>query len=241
MAFASDPGGTGPSFAPDDAGHRRLRPRRRASGTSRRTLAVVIGTSRWCWPATWRRGRLVTRRLHPAGRHLRGVRDGSGRPRPTVGRASDRERLAGLVSAVEAGVAMVESGELRWCSTPPGRRRTAHRRSVPQDPTKGGCMFTAIYRWRLKPGMEEQFVEGWQRVTAAYTPPAAAMAPGSISARTGPGWPTHGGRTRRHETAVTTRRSKASGSCVTPWRRTTKTFSARSSSTCSRSPTSSGS
>ena len=28
-------------------------------------------------------------------------------------------------------------------------------------------MFTAIYRWRLKPGMEKQFVEGWERVTAA--------------------------------------------------------------------------
>lgn len=28
-------------------------------------------------------------------------------------------------------------------------------------------MFTAIYRWRLKPGFEEQFVDGWQRVTAA--------------------------------------------------------------------------
>lgn len=28
-------------------------------------------------------------------------------------------------------------------------------------------MFTAIYRWRLRPGMEEQFIDGWQRVTAA--------------------------------------------------------------------------
>ncbi|HVE97842.1 MAG TPA: hypothetical protein VNA12_01535 [Mycobacteriales bacterium] len=28
-------------------------------------------------------------------------------------------------------------------------------------------MFIAIYRWRLEPGMEDQFVEGWTRVTAA--------------------------------------------------------------------------
>lgn len=28
-------------------------------------------------------------------------------------------------------------------------------------------MFAAIYRWRLKPGMEEQFVDGWERVTKA--------------------------------------------------------------------------
>ena len=28
-------------------------------------------------------------------------------------------------------------------------------------------MFTAIYRWRLKPGLEPQFVDGWERVTRA--------------------------------------------------------------------------
>ncbi|MFJ9825226.1 hypothetical protein ACIRSU_12750 [Streptomyces sp. NPDC101160] len=28
-------------------------------------------------------------------------------------------------------------------------------------------MFAVIYRWRLQPGLEEQFVEGWHRVTAA--------------------------------------------------------------------------
>ena len=28
-------------------------------------------------------------------------------------------------------------------------------------------MFTAIYRWRVKDGMEAQFVEGWERVTRA--------------------------------------------------------------------------
>ena len=28
-------------------------------------------------------------------------------------------------------------------------------------------MLTVIYRWRLRAGMEEQFVEGWRRVTAA--------------------------------------------------------------------------
>lgn len=28
-------------------------------------------------------------------------------------------------------------------------------------------MFTATYRWRLKPGKDDQFVEGWARVTAA--------------------------------------------------------------------------
>lgn len=28
-------------------------------------------------------------------------------------------------------------------------------------------MFMAIYRWRLEDGMEEQFVEGWERVTRA--------------------------------------------------------------------------
>lgn len=26
-------------------------------------------------------------------------------------------------------------------------------------------MFVAIYRWRLKPGLEEQFREGWRRIT----------------------------------------------------------------------------
>lgn len=28
-------------------------------------------------------------------------------------------------------------------------------------------MFVAIYRWRLRPGMESQFVDGWERVTKA--------------------------------------------------------------------------
>ncbi len=28
-------------------------------------------------------------------------------------------------------------------------------------------MFAAIYRWRLKPGMEPQFIDGWERVTRA--------------------------------------------------------------------------
>ena len=28
-------------------------------------------------------------------------------------------------------------------------------------------MFAVIYRWRLHPGREEQFVEGWNRVTRA--------------------------------------------------------------------------
>jgi hypothetical protein len=28
-------------------------------------------------------------------------------------------------------------------------------------------MFVAIYRWRLRPGMESQFVDGWERVTRA--------------------------------------------------------------------------
>jgi hypothetical protein len=28
-------------------------------------------------------------------------------------------------------------------------------------------MFTAVYRWRLKEGMEAQFVDGWERVTRA--------------------------------------------------------------------------
>jgi heme-degrading monooxygenase HmoA len=28
-------------------------------------------------------------------------------------------------------------------------------------------MFAVIYRWRLKPGYEEQFVDGWARVTRA--------------------------------------------------------------------------
>ncbi len=28
-------------------------------------------------------------------------------------------------------------------------------------------MFVAVYRWRLKPGMEDQFVDGWERVTGA--------------------------------------------------------------------------
>ena len=28
-------------------------------------------------------------------------------------------------------------------------------------------MYAVLYRWRLKPGREEQFVDGWQRVTLA--------------------------------------------------------------------------
>lgn len=28
-------------------------------------------------------------------------------------------------------------------------------------------MFAVLYRWRLKPGMEDQFVDGWERVTRA--------------------------------------------------------------------------
>lgn len=28
-------------------------------------------------------------------------------------------------------------------------------------------MFAAVYRWRLKDGMEAQFVDGWERVTRA--------------------------------------------------------------------------
>lgn len=28
-------------------------------------------------------------------------------------------------------------------------------------------MFAVIYRWRLKPGHEDQFVDGWSRVTRA--------------------------------------------------------------------------
>lgn len=28
-------------------------------------------------------------------------------------------------------------------------------------------MFAVIYRWRLKSGMEDQFVDGWERVTHA--------------------------------------------------------------------------
>ena len=28
-------------------------------------------------------------------------------------------------------------------------------------------MFAVIYRWRLEPGRESQFIEGWDRVTAA--------------------------------------------------------------------------
>ena len=28
-------------------------------------------------------------------------------------------------------------------------------------------MFVAVYRWRLNPGMEDQFVDGWERVTRA--------------------------------------------------------------------------
>ena len=29
-------------------------------------------------------------------------------------------------------------------------------------------MFVAIYCWRIKPGMEDQFREGWRRVTEAF-------------------------------------------------------------------------
>jgi hypothetical protein len=28
-------------------------------------------------------------------------------------------------------------------------------------------VFAVVYRWRLHPGREEQFVDGWERVTAA--------------------------------------------------------------------------
>jgi hypothetical protein len=29
------------------------------------------------------------------------------------------------------------------------------------------CRFAVIYRWRLKPGLESQFVAGWERATRA--------------------------------------------------------------------------
>lgn len=29
-------------------------------------------------------------------------------------------------------------------------------------------MFTVLYRWRIKPGLEEQFVESWSAVTKYY-------------------------------------------------------------------------
>jgi hypothetical protein len=28
-------------------------------------------------------------------------------------------------------------------------------------------MFTVVYRWRLRPGMDAQFIRGWERVTRA--------------------------------------------------------------------------
>ena len=28
-------------------------------------------------------------------------------------------------------------------------------------------MFAVLYRWQIKPGMEEQFMDGWHRVTRA--------------------------------------------------------------------------
>jgi len=29
-------------------------------------------------------------------------------------------------------------------------------------------MFVVMYRWRLKPGLEEQFIEGWSEITDYY-------------------------------------------------------------------------
>jgi heme-degrading monooxygenase HmoA len=37
--------------------------------------------------------------------------------------------------------------------------------TLPQTPSIDKPVFCAIYRWRLHPGMEEQFVRAWSRVT----------------------------------------------------------------------------
>ena len=37
--------------------------------------------------------------------------------------------------------------------------------NAPADPIPG---FAVIYRWRLKPGMEAQFVAAWTRITELY-------------------------------------------------------------------------
>lgn len=34
-------------------------------------------------------------------------------------------------------------------------------------PEEGRQMFAVLYRWRLVPGHEDQFVDGWERVTRA--------------------------------------------------------------------------
>jgi hypothetical protein len=62
-------------------------------------------------------------------------------------------------------------------------------------------MFAVVYRWRLKPGYEEQFVDGWSRVTRAIH--AGCGSYGSRLHRAGDGtwvayarWPDAGTRER---------------------------------------------
>ena len=38
---------------------------------------------------------------------------------------------------------------------------------LPLMPARGGDVFAVIYQWRVHPGREEQFVDGWNRVTRA--------------------------------------------------------------------------
>lgn len=40
-------------------------------------------------------------------------------------------------------------------------------RAAPTTAQEGADVFAVVYRWRLRPGMEEQFVDGWERVTRA--------------------------------------------------------------------------
>ena len=78
--------------------------------------------------------------------------------------AADRQRenfggstLAGRHPASGSAIGPVTTGRSRRADDGPAKYGLRQRR----------LMFVAVYRWRLKSGMEDQFVDGWERVTRA--------------------------------------------------------------------------
>lgn len=65
-------------------------------------------------------------------------------------------------------------------------------------------MFVAVYRWKVKPGMEEQFREGWRRITLLARERCGAWGSALFRAQDGTWvaiarWPDRDARTRCFE------------------------------------------
>jgi heme-degrading monooxygenase HmoA len=65
-------------------------------------------------------------------------------------------------------------------------------------------MFVAVYRWRLKPGLEEQFREGWRRITMLAREQCGSLGSALFQAQDGSWvaiarWPDRDARTRCFE------------------------------------------